>query len=91
MQSVKDDGVEVVFVSDDGNEAAMMSYMETQGDWWAVEFGSEANQALPFQLGVRDPIQQKIFWHEFWLKNSLRLLLDSVTSLNYQFLNFFIV
>merc|ERR1711879_519191 len=36
------DGVEIIFVSSDQSQDAMVSYMkESHGDWWAVEYGSD--------------------------------------------------
>lgn len=47
------EGVEIVFVSSDQTEEAMNSYMkESHGDWWAVEFGSDAKKALSSHFGV---------------------------------------
>merc|ERR1719445_2409452 len=40
-------GVEVVFVSGDQSEDAMISYMkESHGDWLAVSFNSDISEAL---------------------------------------------
>ena len=47
------DGVELVFVSSDQSAEAMVAYMkESHGDWWAVEFGSDAVKALKSHFGV---------------------------------------
>ena len=44
---MREDGVEIVFVSSDRTPADMENYMrEVHGDWWAVEHGSEEAQAL---------------------------------------------
>merc|ERR1712061_707473 len=47
------DGVEIVFVSSDQTAEAMVAYMkESHGDWWAVEFGSDAVKTLKSHFGV---------------------------------------
>merc|ERR1711981_879207 len=49
----EDDGVEIVFVSSDQTAEAMVAYMkESHGDWWAVEFGSDAVKTLKSHFGV---------------------------------------
>jgi len=47
------DGVEIIFVSSDQSQDAMVAYMkESHGDWWAVEYGSDPVKALKEHFGV---------------------------------------
>ena len=47
------DGVEIIFVSSDQSQEAMVAYMkESHGDWWAVEYGSDPVKALKEHFGV---------------------------------------
>ena len=51
MQEV--DGVEIVFVSSDQSQDAMVAYMkESHGDWWAVEYNSDPVKKLKEHFGV---------------------------------------
>ena len=53
-QSVKDQGVEIVFVSSDGSPEDMISYMkESHGDWWALKHGSDETHALKSKYGIK--------------------------------------
>merc|ERR1712154_219823 len=52
-EEVKDEGVEVIFVSSDRSKADMMSYMkESHGDWYAVEHGSSLSDKLSENMDV---------------------------------------
>ena len=48
------EGVEIIFVSSDRSPADMEAYMkESHGDWWGVEHGSSAVEALKSHFGIR--------------------------------------
>jgi len=52
-EEVKDDGVELIFVSSDRSKSDMISYMkESHGDWYGVEHGSDLVQKLKQKFGV---------------------------------------
>lgn len=48
------EGIEIIFVSSDRSPADMEAYMkESHGDWWGVEHGSSAVEALKSHFGIR--------------------------------------
>ena len=48
------DRVEIVFVSSDQSQKAILNYMkESHGDWWAVEHGSSTAEALSTHYKIR--------------------------------------
>ena len=51
---MKDQGLEIVFISADGSEEEMVNYMkESHGSWLAVNYGDELGEKLNSTFNVR--------------------------------------